>query len=41
MRELQPGPWHWKASHPDRKAREPWDPNAAFERALVAPLPMP
>ncbi|MCP9487192.1 MAG: MBL fold metallo-hydrolase [Gaiellaceae bacterium MAG52_C11] len=24
MRELQPGLWHWRASHPDWTAGEPW-----------------
>lgn len=26
MRELQPGVWHWDASHPDWKAGEDWGP---------------
>jgi glyoxylase-like metal-dependent hydrolase (beta-lactamase superfamily II) len=25
MRELEPGLWHWQASHPDWREGEPWD----------------
>ena len=25
MRELQPGLWHWKTTHPDWEPTEPWD----------------
>ena len=26
MRELQPGVWHWEASHPDWKPAADWGP---------------
>jgi glyoxylase-like metal-dependent hydrolase (beta-lactamase superfamily II) len=29
VRELQPGLWHWQASHPDWRPGEPWDPNVS------------
>ena len=29
MRELRPGLWHWKGSHPGWSSEEPWDPNVS------------
>jgi hypothetical protein len=25
VHELEPGLWHWQASHPDWESSEPWD----------------
>jgi hypothetical protein len=29
MRELQPGLWHWQATHPEWEESEPWDKNVS------------